>query len=149
MTILQTDNGIDSTSEAFESMLADKNTTHSYSVPYIPQQNGCSEGFPSPFFPLSMPLVLGQDVWVHDPDAPAVGNMAVQGILLGGEAGRGHKAYRVQKKGAPGSALCWAKDVPVVKQDSEKLGSRDVEDNDYFWDNEDLAKKKQASELID
>ncbi|GAA5993674.1 hypothetical protein JCM11641_003482 [Rhodosporidiobolus odoratus] len=200
-TILQTDNGTEYTSKAFESMLANENITHSYSVPYTPQQNGRSERFVrtvkdcvtallasanlsqkywvevfffalfltqdlpyspnrgetpyhflfgqhSPFFSLSKALVLGQDVWIHDPDAPTFGNKAVQGIFLGVGEGRGRKAYHVQEKGAPETNLRWAKDVSVAKRVSEELGSRDIQDDDYIWEDEDLAEEKQASELL-
>ncbi|GAA5863449.1 hypothetical protein JCM3774_005294 [Rhodotorula dairenensis] len=182
-TTLQTDNGSEFNSRAFETFLTEQGISRRF---LIPQQNGLSErtvrtvkekittcltqarlskaywaeifyyalfiidNLPyspnggetpyhylhhrsNPFFTGPVVPVIGQEVWVHDPDAGVFDEKAYRGIFLGVGVFRGTKGFRVQHIDNKGSAkVHWSRNVQSSPGDLEHCTEVDDED-DFSW----------------
>ncbi|CDR49806.1 hypothetical protein NBRC10512_003240 [Rhodotorula toruloides] len=181
-TTLQTDNGSEYTSRAFQSFLAGEGITHRLSIPYTPQQNGLSEravrtvkekvttllseadlskkywaevfffalfiinNLPyspnggetpyhflhharNPFFDNKTPI-LGQDIWIHDPNAGTFDDKSYKGIFLGVGQHRGVKGFRVQAADDRGTnRMIWSRNISFAPGDYVPR-TRDVDDEE-------------------
>jgi hypothetical protein len=182
-TTLQTDNGSEFTSRAFETFLNEQGISRRLSIPYTPQQNGLSErtvrtvkekittcliqarlpkaywaeifyfalflidNLPyspnngetpyhylhhhrNPFFSGAVVPVIGQEVWVHDPDAGLFDEKAYRAIFLGVGVFRGTKGFRVQRVEDKGNAkVQWSRNVQSSPGDYHRA---EVDDEDDF-----------------
>ncbi|KAK4335988.1 hypothetical protein RTBOTA2_004766 [Rhodotorula toruloides] len=184
-TTLQTDNGSEYTSCAFQSFLAGEGISHCLSIPYTPQQNGLSEravrtvkekvatllseadfskkywaevfffalfiinnlpyspnGGETPYHYLhharnpffdnlsSKTPILGQQIWIHDPDAGTFDDKLYKGIFLGVGQHRGVKGFRVQAEDDRGTnRMLWSRNISFAPGDYVPR-AKDVDDEE-------------------
>ncbi|GAA6026679.1 hypothetical protein JCM8202_002088 [Rhodotorula sphaerocarpa] len=87
----------------------------------------------NPFFSGAVVPVIGQEVWVHDPDAGVFDEKARRAIFLGVGVFRGTKGFRVQDVDDKGSArMFWSRNVQSSPGDLNRRSDFDDED-DFSW----------------
>ncbi|GAA6021195.1 hypothetical protein JCM8202_001892 [Rhodotorula sphaerocarpa] len=87
----------------------------------------------NPFFSGAVVPVVGQEVWVHDPDAGVFDEKARRAIFLGIGVFRGTKGFRVQDVNDKGSArMFWSRNVQSSPGDLIRRSDFDDED-DFSW----------------
>uniref|UniRef100_A0A0K3CCD9 FGENESH: predicted gene_4.215 protein n=1 Tax=Rhodotorula toruloides TaxID=5286 RepID=A0A0K3CCD9_RHOTO len=184
-TTLQTDNGSEYTSRAFQSFLAGEGISHRLLIPYMPQQNGLSKravrtvkekvatllseadfskkywaevfffalfiinnlpylpnGGETPYHYLhharnpffdnlsSKTPILGQQIWIHDPDAGTFDDKSYKGIFLGVGQHRGVKGFRVQAEDDRGTnRMLWSRNISFAPGDYVPR-AKDVDDEE-------------------
>jgi hypothetical protein len=87
----------------------------------------------NPFFDNKTPI-LGQDIWIHDPDAGTFDDKSYKGIFLGVGQHRGVKGYRVQAATDRGTnRMIWSRNISFAPGDYVPRAG-DVEDEeDFAW----------------
>ncbi|GEM12883.1 copia-type polyprotein, partial [Rhodotorula toruloides] len=97
----------------------------------------------NPFFGDKTPI-LGQDIWIHDPDAGTFDDKSYKGIFLGVGQHRGVKGYRVQSEDDRGTnRMIWSRNISFAPGDYVPRTS-DVDDEDFAWIEEEVAEEGGA-----
>ncbi|GEM12256.1 copia-type polyprotein [Rhodotorula toruloides] len=88
--------------------------------------------------------ILGQDIWIHDPDAGTFDDKSYKGIFLGVGQHRGVKGYRVQSEDDRGTnRMIWSRNISFAPGDYVPRTS-DVDDEDFAWIEEEVAEEGGA-----
>ncbi|GEM12751.1 copia-type polyprotein [Rhodotorula toruloides] len=97
----------------------------------------------NPFFGDKTPI-LGQDIWIHDPDAGTFDDKSYKGIFLGVGQHRGVKGYRVQSEDNHGTnRMIWSRNISFAPGDYV-LRTSDVDDEDFAWIEEEVSEEGGA-----
>ncbi|GEM11217.1 copia-type polyprotein [Rhodotorula toruloides] len=97
----------------------------------------------NPFFGNKTPI-LGQDIWIHDPDVGTFDDKSYKGIFLGVGQHRGVKGYRVQSEDDRGTnRMIWSRNISFAPGDYVPRTS-DVDDEDFAWIEEEVAEEGGA-----
>ncbi|KAK4335907.1 copia-type polyprotein [Rhodotorula toruloides] len=99
----------------------------------------------NPFFDKKTPI-LGQQIWIHDPDAGTFDEKSYKGIFLGVGQHRGVKGFRVQAEDDRGTnRMIWSRNISFAPDDYVPR-ARDVEDEEELaWiEEEEVAEEGGA-----